>query len=105
MALEVTDNNFEELLAAEQPLVVDFWAEWCAPCRMIGPIVEKMATQYAGRVTIGKMDIEANNDTVERFGIRTIPTLLFFRKGEVVDKVVGAVQESVLDKKIEALLK
>ncbi|MDR2495976.1 MAG: thioredoxin [Tannerellaceae bacterium] len=104
MTLEVTDSNFEELLAADKPLVVDFWAEWCGPCRMIGPIVEKLAQQYEGRVTIGKMDIEANPETVERFGIRTIPTLLFFRNGEAVDKVVGAVQESVLDKKIDALL-
>ncbi|MDR2498986.1 MAG: thioredoxin [Tannerellaceae bacterium] len=105
MALEVTDNNFEKLVGSEQPLVVDFWAEWCGPCRMIGPIVEKLAERYEGQVTIGKMDIEANPDTVNHFGIRTIPTLIFFRNGQVVDKVVGVVPESVLVQKIEALMR
>lgn len=101
-AIEITDSNFEEVIKSEQPVLVDFWAEWCGPCKMIGPIVEELAGEYEGKVTIGKLDVDANQDIPSRFGIRSIPTLLIFKGGEVVDKVVGAVPKSVLSDKLEA---
>ncbi|MDR1357106.1 MAG: thioredoxin [Tannerellaceae bacterium] len=104
MALEVTDSNFEELLKSEKPLVIDFWAEWCGPCRMIAPIIDELAEMYDDRVTIGKLDVDSNNDTVALFGVRNIPTILFFKGGEMVDKVVGAAQRSTFVEKIDALL-
>jgi len=87
-----------------KPLVVDFWAEWCGPCRMIGPIVESLAEEYSGRVNIGKMDIDNNLDVVNRFGIRNIPTILFFKNNELADKTVGALTKASLVEKIEKLL-
>lgn len=90
MALQITDANFEELVNSGKPMVLDFWAEWCGPCRMVGPIIDELATEYEGRVTIGKMDVDNNNDVVAQFGIRNIPTVLFFKDGKVVDKQVGA---------------
>jgi thioredoxin 1 len=105
MALEITDNNFEELLASGNPLVVDFWAEWCGPCRMIAPIVETLAETYSERVIIGKVDIESNPAIVARFGIRNIPTLIFFKDGKQVDKTVGVITETVVASKIEAMLR
>jgi len=105
MALVITDSNFDELLQSNKPLVVDFWAEWCGPCKMIGPIVEELAHEYEGRVIIGKMDVDDNNEITTRYGIRNIPTLLFFKDGQLVDKQVGAAQKSALAQKIEALLK
>ncbi|MDR1202985.1 MAG: thioredoxin [Tannerellaceae bacterium] len=105
MALEVTDNNFEQLVNSDKPMVLDFWAEWCGPCRMIGPIIEDLAEEYTGRVTIGKIDVDNNNDVVSKFGIRNIPTVLFFKDGKVVDKLVGAAQKSTFVDKIDALLK
>jgi thioredoxin 1 len=104
MALTVTDSNFEELLSDGKPLVVDFWAEWCGPCRMIAPIVEKLAEEYNGRVNIGKMDVDNNLDVVSRFGIRNIPTILFFKNKELADKCVGALTKDSLVEKIEKLL-
>ncbi|MDH6306802.1 thioredoxin 1 [Parabacteroides sp. PF5-5] len=104
MALEITDSNFEELLNSGKPMVVDFWAEWCGPCRMVGPIIDDLEKEYAGRVTIGKMDVDNNNDVVSKFGIRNIPTVLFFKDGKMVDKQVGATQKSAYASKIEALL-
>jgi thioredoxin 1 len=104
MALEVTDSNFEELRSSGKPLVLDFWAEWCGPCRMVGPIIDGLAKEYAGRVTIGKIDVDANNDVVTQFGVRSVPTILFFKDGEVVDKVVGAAQRSTFIEKINTLL-
>jgi thioredoxin 1 len=104
MALVITDSNFDELLKSDQPLVVDFWAEWCGPCKMVGPIVEELAHEYEGKVLIGKMDVDENNDITSRYGIRNIPTLLLFKGGQMVDKQVGATQKSVLAQKIEALL-
>ena len=86
MALQITDANFEELVNSGKPMVLDFWAEWCGPCRMVGPIIDELATEYEGRVTIGKMDVDNNNDVVAQFGIRNIPTVLFFKDGKVVDK-------------------
>ncbi|MCD7936400.1 MAG: thioredoxin [Tannerellaceae bacterium] len=105
MALEVTDSNFEELVNSGKPMVLDFWAEWCGPCRMVGPVIEDLAKEYAGRVNVGKMDVDNNNDVVSQFGIRNIPTVLFFKDGKVVDKQVGAAQKAAFIDKVEALLK
>ena len=104
MALQITDANFEELVNAGKPMVLDFWAEWCGPCRMVSPIIDELATEYEGRVTIGKMDVDNNNDVVAQFGIRNIPTVLFFKDGKLVDKQVGAAQKSAFVAKIDALL-
>jgi thioredoxin 1 len=104
MALTVTDRNFEEYRNAGKPLVLDFWAEWCGPCRMVGPIIEDLAKEYEGRVLIGKVDVDLNESIVEQFGIRNIPSILFFKDGEMVDKVVGAAPRSTFAEKIESLL-
>lgn len=104
MALVITDSNFDELLKSGKPLVVDFWAEWCGPCKMIGPIVEDLSHEYEEKVIIGKLDVDENNDVTTRYGIRNIPTILFFKDGVQVDKQVGATQKSVMVQKIEALL-
>ena len=100
MALEFTDHNFNE----EKPVLVDFWAAWCGPCRMVGPIVDELAQEYAGKAEIGKVDVDNNQDISVEFGIRNIPTLLFFKNGEVVDKVVGVVPKEQLKEKLDALL-
>ena len=100
--IEITDSNFEEILKSEQPVMVDFWAEWCGPCKMVGPIVEEMAGEYEGRAVIGKVDVDSNPNVSAKFGIRSIPTMLFFKNGEIVDKQVGAVPKGVLTQKLEA---
>jgi len=105
MAIEVNDNNFEEIvLQSDKPVLVDFWAEWCGPCRMIGPLVAELSDDYEGRAVITKMDVDNNPGTVTKFGIRNIPTILFFKNGEVADKQVGAVPKSILASKIDSLL-
>lgn len=104
MALQITDANFEEYLNSGKPMVVDFWAEWCGPCRMVGPIIDELAQEYEGKVTIGKMDVDNNDEVVGQFGIRNIPTVLFFKDGKMADKVVGAVPKATFVSKIEALL-
>ena len=104
MALQVTDANFDELVNSGKPMVLDFWAEWCGPCRMVGPIVDELATEYEGKVIIGKIDVDNNDDVVSQFGIRNIPTILFFKDGVVVDKQVGAAPKATFVAKIEALL-
>ena len=104
MALQITDANFEELVNSGKPMVLDFWAEWCGPCRIVSPIIDELATEYEGKVTIGKMDVDNNNDVVAQFGIRNIPTVLFFKDGKLVDKQVGAAQKSAFVAKIDALL-
>ena len=104
MALEITDGNIKEIINSGKPVVVDFWAEWCGPCRMVGPIVEELAKEYEGEVIVGKMDVDENVDTPQVYGIRNIPTILFFKDGQVVDKQVGAAQKAVLAAKIDALL-
>lgn len=104
MALEVTDATLEEVLNSGKPVVLDFWAEWCGPCRMVGPIIDELAEEYEGKVIIGKVDTENNDETTSKFGIRNIPTILFFKDGEIVDKQVGAAQKTALKEKIENLL-
>ena len=105
MAKEFTDANFEaEVLKSDKLTMVDFWAEWCGPCRAIGPVVEELATTYAGKVNIGKVNVDNNPNISTQFGITSIPAILFIKNGEVVDKQIGAVPKSVLDKKIQANL-
>jgi len=101
-AIEITDTNFDEIIKSEQPVLMDFWAEWCGPCKMIGPIVEELAADYEGKATITKLDVDSNPDIASKFGIRSIPTLLIFKGGKEVDKVIGAVPKSVLADKLEA---
>jgi len=102
MALEFSDSNFdEEVLNSDTPLLVDFWAEWCGPCRMIGPIVEELSTEYQGKVKIGKMNVDNNPNIPMKYGIRSIPTLLVFKGGELVDKIVGAVPKTNIVSKLE----
>lgn len=105
MALEATDGNFEQLvLQAELPVIVDFWAEWCGPCRMVGPIVEEVGTDYEGKAVVAKVDVDSNPGITAKYGIRNIPTILFFKNGEVADKQVGAVPKSTIVAKLEPLL-
>jgi len=104
MALEITDANFEELvLKADKPVVIDFWAEWCGPCRIIGPIVNEIAEDYKDRAVVGKVDVDNNPNIAARFGIRNIPTVLFFKNGVVADKQVGAVPKANFINKLEKL--
>jgi thioredoxin 1 len=105
MALEITGANFEELvMKSDKPVMVDFWAEWCGPCKMIGPVVDEMATEFEGKAAIGKVNVDLNSGVSAQFGVRSIPTILFIKNGEVVDKVVGAVPKATLTSKLEALL-
>ena len=104
MALEITDSNFQEILAEGKPVVMDFWAPWCGPCKMGGPIIDELATEYEGKVIIGKCDVDENGDVAAEYGIRNIPTVLFFKNGELVDKQVGSAPKSAYVAKIEAIL-
>ena len=104
MALEITDNNFKEILAKGIPVVIDFWAPWCGPCKMVGPIIDELAKEYEGRVIMGKCDVDENSDLPAEFGIRNIPTVLFFKDGALVDKQVGAVAKPAFVEKVEKLL-
>ncbi|AXJ01596.1 thioredoxin [Cyclonatronum proteinivorum] len=103
--LEFTDSNFEELvLNAEHPVLVDFWAEWCGPCRRVGPLVDELSQEYEGKAVIGKVDVDSNPQVSMKYQIRSIPALLIFKNGEVVDQIIGAVPKSVLKKQLEAQL-
>jgi thioredoxin 1 len=105
MAAEFTDANFQkDVLESDKLTMVDFWAEWCGPCRAIGPVVEELAKQYEGKVNIGKVNVDTNSQVSTNFGITSIPAILFFKNGQVVDKQIGAVPKSVLDKKIQSLM-
>ena len=104
MALAINKTNFEEVMASGKPVVIDFWAEWCGPCRMIAPIVDELATEFADRVVIGKCDVEENDDITVKYGVRNIPTIIFLKNGELVDKQVGACSKDALKAKIEKLL-
>lgn len=105
MALELTDANFEELvLKSDKPVMVDFWAVWCGPCKMVGPIVEEISGEYEGKALVGKVDVDNNPEISAKFGIRNIPTILFFKNGEIVDKSVGAVPKGQLAGKLDAIV-
>lgn len=105
MALEITDENFQDLvMKSDKPVMIDFWAEWCGPCRMVGPIVEEIHNDYEGKAIIGKVDVDKNPQLSVQFGVRNIPTILFVKNGEVVDKSVGAVPKAQLTSKLDAIL-
>ena len=104
MEVTITNENFESLKNGEQPLVVDFWATWCGPCRMVGPVISELAREYDGRIVVGKCDVEENDELAMEFGIRNIPTILFIKGGQVVDKMVGAQPKARIQEKFEALL-
>ncbi|MFT5337602.1 MAG: thioredoxin 1 [Sphingobacteriales bacterium] len=103
MAVEITDANFEELvLKSDKPVLLDFWAEWCGPCRMLGPVVDEIHNDYDGKAVVGKVNVDENPEVSGKYGIRSIPTILFIKNGEVVDKSVGAVAKNVLSEKLDA---
>ncbi len=105
MAIEITDANFEELVVkSDKPVMIDFWAVWCGPCRMIAPIVEEMSGEYEGKAVIGKVDVDSNPNIAMKYGIRNIPTVLFVKNGEVADKQVGAAPKQAFTAKLDALL-
>ena len=104
MALVINDDNFKQVVNAGGPVVVDFWAEWCGPCRMVGPIVEALAKDYEGRVVIGKYDVDEGGDAAAEYGVRSIPTILFFKDGQLVDRHVGYSPREVIEAKVKALL-
>ena len=103
MALEITDQNFQEVvLDSDKPVLVDFWATWCGPCRTVGPIIDELATELEGKAVIGKVNVDNNSESPQTYGIRSIPALLIFKDGELVDRLVGAVPKSQLVEKLEA---
>ena len=105
MAKEFTDENFQdEVLNSKIPVVMDFWAEWCGPCRVVGPIIDELSNEYDGQVSIGKMNVDENQDIPGKFSIRSIPTLIFFKDGKEVGKIVGASTKNVIEEKIKNLL-
>ena len=105
MEVKITTENFESYKNGGLPLVVDLWATWCGPCRMLSPVISELAEDYDGKIVVGKCDVEENDELASDFGVRTIPTLLFFKNGELGDKCVGATTKAVLQEKFDALLK
>ncbi len=102
MALEITDANFDaEVINSDKPVLIDFWAVWCGPCKLIAPVVEEVAKEYEGKFKVGKMDIDNNPNVAMKYGIRSIPTLLIFKDGKVVDQIVGAVPKNVITSKMD----
>ena len=105
MAIEITDANFKEIvLDSDKPVLVDFWATWCGPCRMVGPIVDELANDYDGKAVVGKVNVDENPNVASKYGIRSIPTILFMKNGEVADKSVGAVAKAQLASKLDELI-
>ncbi|MBR1932689.1 MAG: thioredoxin [Prevotella sp.] len=104
MEVQITNENFESLKNGNLPLVVDFWATWCGPCRMVAPIISELASTYDGKIVVGKCDVEECEELAAEYGIRNIPTVLFFKGGEVVDKLVGAVSKAKFEEKFQAML-
>lgn len=105
MAIAITEENFDEIVTnSDKPVVIDFWAEWCGPCRMVAPIIEQLAGEYEGKAVIGKCDVDSNSEIATKFAIRNIPTILFVKNGEVADKLVGAVPKDKIVEKLESLL-
>lgn len=104
MELKITDANFAETLNTDKPVMVDFWATWCGPCRALAPVVEELAADYEGKAVIGKCNVDENEELPMKYGIRNIPTLLFFKNGELVDRLVGAAPKADIARKIDALL-
>ena len=102
--MEITSQNYDELVAQGKPVVIDFWATWCGPCKKVAPIVEELAGEYADKAIIGKVDVEEQDDLAAKFGIRNIPTIIFLKGGQVVDKQVGATTKAVLEEKLKAIL-
>jgi len=104
MAMEITDANIAGLEAEGKPMILDFWATWCGPCQMVGPLIEELAEEYAGKIIIGKVDVDANSELPSKYGIRNIPTILFLKDGKLVDKLVGAQSKAKLQEMAEKLL-
>ena len=104
MEVKITNENYESYKNGNLPLVIDFWATWCGPCRMVAPIIEELANEYDGKVTVGKCDVEEADDIAAEFGIRNIPTIVFMKDGKILDKVVGAASKSKIEEKIKALI-
>ena len=104
MEVKITNENYESYKNGSLPLVIDFWATWCGPCRMVAPIIEELANEYEGKVTIGKCDVEEADEIAAEFGIRSIPTIVFMKGGKVLDKIVGAASKSKIEDKIKTLL-
>ncbi|MGN1228606.1 MAG: thioredoxin [Prevotella sp.] len=104
MEVKITNENYESYKNGSLPLVIDFWATWCGPCRMVAPIIEELANEYEGKVTVGKCDVEEADDIAAEFGIRNIPTIVFMKDGKILDKIVGAASKSKIEEKIKALI-
>lgn len=104
MVIEFNDENYQEYVDKGKPMVIDFWAEWCGPCRMVSPIIEELAAEYGDKVNIGKMNVDENNEIVSQYGVRNIPTVIFLKDGKLVDKQVGATQKATFAEKINAML-
>ncbi len=103
--VEITDQNFEqEVLSSDVPVLIDFWADWCGPCKMIAPAVEEIASEYEGKVKVGKLDVDSNPNVAARFGIRSIPTLLIVKDGKVAEQIIGAVPKKVITEKLDSVL-